>query len=81
MNYKSRKNLSTRSQLSRVLTVARSLPNQVQGNRDQPITLADCIMSAVGMFGMKYPSLLAFNNAHKNNPDPFSIGVQELDNT
>ncbi len=66
MTHKSRKDLSTRSQFSRVLTIARTLPNQIIGTGDDPITLADCIMSAVAMFGMKYPSLLSFNNAFKD---------------
>lgn len=35
---------------------------KTRATRVKPITIADCLMSGVAMFGLKYPSLLQFNN-------------------
>jgi hypothetical protein len=35
--------------------------DQVKGNRKNPIKLVDCLMSALAMFGLKFPSLLQFD--------------------
>lgn len=34
---------------------------QTKGNRKKPQSIKDCLMSAVAMFGLKYPSLLQFD--------------------
>jgi hypothetical protein len=36
---------------------------EVKGNRANGITRTDCLMSAMAIFGLKYPSLLQFDNA------------------
>ncbi len=68
MNHKSRKDLSACGLLSRIKVLAKSLPNQTKGNRETPIRMVDCIMSAIAVFGIKYPSLLAFNKAYSRDP-------------
>jgi len=68
MDTKSRKHLSAKSLLAIVQKSFQEIPHQITGNRNDPITLSDCLMSAVAMFGIKSPSLLAFNDAYKNVP-------------
>jgi hypothetical protein len=55
---------------SGMLLIAKSLFQkikcQINGNRKTPITLTDCIMSALAMFSLKYPSLLSFNEDCNN---------------
>ncbi len=65
MTHQSRKNLSAYGMLSRVKAVAKKLPNQVLRNGEKAITLTDCLMSAIAMFGLKYSSLLSFNESFK----------------
>lgn len=57
------KHLSTGSLLSELRILANLLPNLVKGNRKNPITMVDIFMSGLAVFMLKYPSLLAFNDA------------------
>ena len=68
MTHRSRKNLSAKALLSRVKALFQKLPGQSKGNREKPITLTDCLMSAIAMFGIKYSSLLAFNKSFGEDP-------------
>ena len=55
-----KKNLSMTGLLGVVREVFAKVPRKV---RRQTITMADCLMSALAMFGMKSPSLLAFDGS------------------
>ena len=68
MTHKSRMNLSAAALLSKVKALFQKLPGQVKGNREKPVTLTDCLMSVIAIFGIKYSSLLAFNKAFKRDP-------------
>ena len=56
-----RKFLSTSGLLEIVHTVFEKIKVQIKGNRKEPITITDCLMSAVAIFGLKYSSLLQFD--------------------
>ena len=59
---KPRKNLSATSMLRVVRSVFKKTKTpQIKGNRSDPISLEDCLMSGLALFGLKYPSLLQFN--------------------
>jgi hypothetical protein len=57
-----RKYLSTTGLLEITSNVFKKIKSQIKGTRKNPITLHDCLMSAVAMFGLKYPALLQFND-------------------
>jgi len=60
---KSRKSLSATGLLKTVEKVFETTKTpQIKGIRQNPITLKDCLMSALAMFGLKYESLLQFND-------------------
>ena len=63
MTHKSRKYLSIKGLLATAKRAAQKIPLQIKGNGEDPITLTDCIMSALAMFGLKFPSLLKFDEA------------------
>lgn len=58
MSKKLKKHLFILALLTRIRNIFDNLP-QISGNRKKPITLTDCLMSALAMFGLKYPSLTA----------------------
>lgn len=39
---------------------------QINGKRKSPITLKDCLMSGLALFGLKFPSLLKFDTEYKS---------------
>ena len=64
---KARKHLSNEAILSKIADISNDIPGQVKGSREDPITLTDCIMSALAMFGIKSPSMLNFDRAAESN--------------
>ncbi len=50
---------------------------QIKGNRSNPISLEDCLMSAFAMFSLKFPSLLQFDN-HMYEPDTVHVNLKNL---
>ena len=57
-HYKEKKSLSTAGLLKNVRKVFDNMPNK---KRDNTIGISDCLMSALAMFSLKAPSLLAFD--------------------
>ena len=53
-----KKNLSMKGLLGKVREIFEKIPRTV---KREIISLADCLMSALAMFGIKVPSLLAFD--------------------
>ena len=39
---------------------------QINGKRKSPITLKDCLMSGLALFGLKFPSLLKFDTDYRS---------------
>lgn len=66
MKYKFRKRLSAPGLLDAVRTRFSRIYDPLSGKTNYPI--ADCMMSALAMFSLKYPSLLQFEDSHKNDP-------------
>jgi hypothetical protein len=66
MDKQSRKHLSASALLTMTMKLFKGLPDQIMGKRKEPITLADCLMSALAMFSIKSKSLLAFNEAYNH---------------
>jgi hypothetical protein len=64
---RSRKGLSAKALITIIYDIFQSnkLP-QSRGNRKEPIRLTDCLMSAFAMFGLKYASLLQFDEDHNS---------------
>ena len=63
---KRRKDLSTEGLLRTVSKTVRNLKiSQIKGSRKEPITLHDCIMSALAMFSLKYSALLKFDKDYQ----------------
>lgn len=58
---KPRKHLSIGPLILMVRNSFSKIAGQVKGNRKEPVKLVDCLMSAVAMFSLKYPSLLQFD--------------------
>ena len=60
----SRKHLSASGLLGVVHSQFKKIkPPQELAKRSKPISLSDCLMSGVAMFGLKFPSLLKFDEA------------------
>lgn len=64
---RSREMLSASGMVSITSGLFKKISGQISGNRKKPIVLKDCLMSALAMFGLKYPSLLSFNDDCNNN--------------
>lgn len=65
---RSRKMLSAMGMLSTVGNIfTKNKEPLVKGKRPKEISIHDCLMSALAIFGLKYPSLLAFNKASTSN--------------
>ena len=65
----SRKHLSTTGLLEIAQHIfANTKAPQLNGKRKQPITLKDCLMSGLALFGLKFPSLLKFDSEYRNKP-------------
>lgn len=63
----SRKYLSTSGLLEIIHNVFKKIKMpQIKGNRVEPITITDCLMSGVAIFKLKYSSLLQFNKDYIN---------------
>lgn len=63
---KSRKHLSTTALIELVHNVFKKIKGEtILGNRMDAISLSDCLMSGLAVFGLKYPSLLQFDKAHR----------------
>lgn len=58
---RARKVLSASGMLLMTKNLFQKIKGQVNGSRKTPVTLNDCLMSALAMFGFKYPSFLSFN--------------------
>lgn len=60
------KKLSTDVQLARTARIFKKIKDfSGKNNYKNPITIFDCLMSAVAMFGLKFPSLLEFDKSHR----------------
>jgi len=74
---KEKKTLSITGLLGVVRTVFAKIPNTIRGRK---FCLSDCLMSALAMFSLKSPSLLAFDGKKAttvaaNNLNPSSLNV------
>ena len=58
---KLRKHLCDEGMYLAVKEIFSAIPNQVKSSQEDAISLSDCLMSALGMFSLKYPSLLKFD--------------------
>jgi hypothetical protein len=74
---KSRKYLSISGMLVKVRSIfKKTKASQIKGSRKSPQSLADCLMSALAMFGLKYPSLLQFDqHCHSANIIGHNLGT------
>lgn len=62
-----RKHLSINGLLATVRTSFLKMPKENASRSDRKISLADCLMSGLAVFGLKFPSLLKFDD-EKNDP-------------
>jgi hypothetical protein len=74
---KQRKHLSAGPLLNKIRNSFLEISDQVKGSRKDPITLADCLMSAMAVFGLKYPSLLQFEEEN-NSETPVNQNIKKL---
>ena len=63
--FEEKKHLSAKGLLKRIRESFEKVKDPKQGSRNGTIPLEDCLMSALAIFGLKYPSLLQFEK-HKN---------------
>jgi Transposase DDE domain len=73
---KSRKHLFLTGLTSRTRTVFEKIKDDVC-NRG-PISLTDCLMSGMAMFGLKYPSLLKFDTEGRDKDSPLAHNLHKL---
>ena len=68
--FKEKMHLSAKSLLKRTRCVVEKIKEKEKGNqgKQQAISLTDCLMSAVAMFKLKFPSLLQFEKAKAEEP-------------
>ncbi len=62
--------LSAKGLLSKVRKIFEKVKESPKGNQgeNKEISIADCLMSALAMFKLKFPSLLQFENAQEEEP-------------
>lgn len=77
---KSRPTLKEKTWLPRLLAEARKSCNNIQDSvtRKVSISLPDCLMSGVAMFGLKYQSLLQFDQNCRNEDTLLKHNLKEL---
>jgi len=65
---RSKKDISAKALLKAVSDIFKKTKiDQVKGTRKEPITITDCLMSGLAVFGLKYPSLLKFDEEIRHN--------------
>jgi len=75
----SRKELSTDGLIRKVrLQFEKIIPLRKLSPRNDPISLADCLMSAFAMFSLKIPSLLKFDQNFGNSDNDFKYNLRTL---
>ncbi len=64
MHASEKKHLSARAMLSKIRAVFKAIPDPTKdhGGQKHAISIADCLMSALAVFGLKFPSLLQFDH-------------------
>lgn len=73
---KSRKHLFLPGLLSRTRSTFKKIKDDVKSR--SAISLTDCLMSGMAMFGLKYPSLLKFDAEGRDKDSPLTHNLHKL---